>query len=156
MKITLIAIGKSLPSWVNTGIEEFSKRISAFCNFNLIEIPMVKRSKKSEIAKLIVEEGKKLLAAVPKNNYLIALDEHGDCWNSVQLSKQIENWQLQSPNLSLLIGGPDGLAAECLQQANSTWSLSPLTFPHTLARVITVEQLFRGLSILHHHPYHRI
>ena len=155
MKITLIAIGKNLPTWVNKPVHEFAKRLSAFCHFELIEIPMKKRSKKTNIQPLVDEEGDKLLAAMPKNNMLITLDENGQQWSSIALSQQIQAWQMHHANITLFIGGPDGLASKCLQHAETSWSLSRLTYPHTLARIIAIEQLYRGLTILHHHPYHR-
>ncbi len=155
MNITLIAIGKNLPAWVNQPVNEFAKRLSAFCHFKLIEIPMQKRNKKTNIQPLIEEEGDKLLAATPKNSVLITLDETGNQWSSIELSQQIQTWQMHHSNITLLIGGPDGLANKCLQQAETSWSLSRLTYPHTLARIIAVEQLYRALTIAHHHPYHR-
>ncbi len=154
MHINLIAIGKNLPDWVNTGFKEYAKRLKGGITLSLTELPLIKRSKNSNIDKIKQQEGEKLLAAAA-NSYIIALDEHGKTWNTIELSKQLQHWRENYSNISLLIGGPDGLSSECLTKANTKWSLSQLTLPHGLVRVIVAEQIYRANSILAGHPYHR-
>ncbi len=155
MKLHLITIGKKMPSWINEGFHEYAKRLSHDCTLNLIELDMPKRTKNSSIDKLIAEEGKQMLAAIPHNTYVIALDEHGKCWNTQELAQQLTHWKMLGKDIALLIGGPDGLAKDCFARADQQWSLSPLTLPHPLVRVILAEQLYRAASILVGHPYHR-
>jgi len=155
LKINLLTIGQHLPDWINTGFNEYAKRLPPECALHLIELPAVKRGKNYPVAQAIEEEGDRLLAAVPKNTHLIALDERGTLWNTVTLSEQLAKWQQQGQSVGLLIGGADGLADRCKKAAKQTWSLSPLTLPHGLVRVMVAEQLYRAWSILQNHPYHR-
>jgi len=101
------------------------------------------------------EEGRKILQKIPAGDHVIALDVQGRPWSTTRLSEELANWKLVGKNIHFVIGGPDGLSAECLARANQRWSLSDLTFPHPLVRVILLEQLYRAASILANHPYHR-
>ena len=96
-----------------------------------------------------------MLAAIPRGDRVIALDLSGASWTTEKLSNQLEGWMHSGSGVSLLVGGPDGLATECLSRADQRWSLSALTFPHPLVRVILAEQLYRSWSVMTHHPYHR-
>lgn len=100
-------------------------------------------------------EGQKILAAIPTNNLIIALDEHGKEWKTLDLAKKLTLWHHEQQDISLLIGGPDGLAKSLLKMASITWSLSQLTLPHQIVRVIVAEQMYRAWSIISNHPYHR-
>jgi 23S rRNA (pseudouridine1915-N3)-methyltransferase len=122
---------------------------------NLIEIPAIRRTKSSTIEQVIKTEGRALLAAVPKNDLMIVLDEHGKEWSTLELTKKINIWQQEQQNISFLIGGPDGLAQDCLHHAHTVWSLSKLTLPHQLVRIFIAEQTYRAWSIINKHPYHR-
>lgn len=144
-----------MPLWVTTGYQEYAKRLPKNFQLNLIEIPLIKRTKSSDIDRIILQESEKLLTTVPKDNLIIALDERGKPWKTLDLAKQLRIWHDQQQDLSLLIGGPDGIADKCLNQATFTWSLSSLTFPHPLVRVIIAEQIYRAWTILEQHPYHR-
>lgn len=156
MQINLIAVGKRMPEWVNSGFNEYTKRFPSDFRLHLFEVAMKKRgSGDSEICRTLRQEGEQMLAAIPKNNYVIALDVKGKLWDTHELAQHFETWREQSQDISLLIGGPEGLAPECLQRADSKWSLSKLTFPHPLVRIIVAEQLYRVWSILIRHPYHR-
>ncbi len=155
MLIRLLAIGTKMPSWVEEGYKDYAKRFPSSCQLELVEIPAAKRTKNSVIERLIEEEGDKLLAAIKPGNQVIALDVKGQMWNTEQLAAQIKNWQSGRRNVDLLIGGPDGMSNRCLQKAEMKWSLSPLTLPHPLVRIILAEQLYRANSILQNHPYHR-
>jgi 23S rRNA (pseudouridine1915-N3)-methyltransferase len=155
MRIRLIAVGEKMPQWVTTGYEEYAKRLQHGCTLSLHEISAGKRGKGADIKRLTDKEGEQMLALVPSNSHCIALDVKGKAWSTEQLTDQMKNWQQRGGDVSLLIGGPEGLAQSCYQRANQLWSLSPLTFPHPLVRVIVVEQIYRAWSLLHNHPYHR-
>ena len=155
MKITLIAIGKHMPSWVVEGYEEYAKRLPAEMSLKLIEINAGKRTKGCDIAKLIHKEGEQMLAAIPIGNRVVALEVTGKMWDTPKLSLQLQKWREESRDIALLIGGPEGLAPACLEKAELRWSLSPLTLPHPLVRIIVAEQLYRAWSIICGHPYHR-
>lgn len=156
MRLNIISVGHKMPSWVDVAFLEYKKRFSSQFPVTLIEIPTKPRNPSSSIDKIVTEEGEKLLAAIPKQTLTIALDEHGNLWNTQELAKKIDNWQQKIPGLNFLIGGPDGLSKACLASADACWSLSPLTLPHPLVRVVLIEQLYRAISILNNHPYHRI
>lgn len=155
MLIRMLAIGTKMPSWVDAGFNEYAKRIGSGTTLELCEIPAEKRLKNSDIQRLTDKEGEKLLAAIKPGNRVIALDVKGHAWSTEQLASQLKSWQADGRNIDLLIGGPDGLAKSCLAKADLKWSLSPLTLPHPLVRIVLAEQIYRALSILQNHPYHR-
>lgn len=155
MKVNLIAIGKKMPNWVEDGYLEYANRLPKEFKLTLIELPAKKRTGSSNLTKLLEQEGELILKAVPKNNLIIALDRCGSSLSTHQLSQQFNELYQQSQDVSLLIGGPEGLSPECLQAANKTWSLSALTLPHPLVRVLIAEQIYRVWSIMSQHPYHR-
>lgn len=155
MIINLIAVGSRCSQWAETGFQDYQKRLPAECKLNLITIPLSKRGKNSEISKHIAEEEKKILAAIPKRSRIIALDVQGQMWNTQQLAQSLQRWQLERQDVSLLIGGPDGLGDACKKIAERIWSLSSLTLPHALVRIVVAEQLYRAWSLLSNHPYHR-
>ncbi len=155
MQINLIAIGNKMPAWINEGFLEYSKRLPRDYQLNLIELPAQPRTKNSNIDKIILEEGKVLLEKVRKGNKIIALEITCKQWTTKQLSIQLKKFHDDSDDISLLIGGPEGLSQECLSAADIKWSLSHLTFPHPLVRVILAEQIYRAYSIISNHPYHR-
>lgn len=155
MRIFLIAVGTRMPTWVNRGFEEYAGRLPRECHLALIPISPSKRSKNVELGRLLQEEGKRVLAAVPANTRVIALDQAGRPWNTLQLAQQLDDWLQDGRDMALLVGGPEGLDRACKVRAEALWSLSPLTFPHPLVRIIVAEQLYRAWSLLHNHPYHR-
>lgn len=155
MKITIFAIGKHMPHWVNEAYQEYSKRLPPDFALDLIEINTTARTKNADIKKIQEKEATDLLAAIPPRHYIIALDQNGQSWNTLQLSAQLQHWREEHPHIALLIGGPEGFSPTILNRAHLKWSLSPLTLPHPLVRVIAAEQLFRAWSILAGHPYHR-
>lgn len=128
-----------MPSWVNEGTQTYAKYLSRYAQFHLIELPI----------------NGNILKVVPKQSYLIALDPTGTKHSSESLSQSLANLQQIHPHLCFVIGGPDGLEPEVIQQAHTKWSLSPLTFPHPLCRLVLLEALYRALSMLQGHPYHR-
>ncbi|HJN96832.1 MAG: 23S rRNA (pseudouridine(1915)-N(3))-methyltransferase RlmH [Gammaproteobacteria bacterium] len=155
MKVSIISVGTRMPAWVQEGVEEYQKRLSRDLGLNIIQVPLSKRSKSQSIDQSIKNEGAGLLNKVPPNNYLVAMDIRGTLITTEQLAGRLDSFRTQGQNLSLLIGGPDGLARACLEQADESWSLSGLTLPHPLVRVLVTEQLYRAVSILKGHPYHR-
>lgn len=152
MLIRLIAIGNKMPPWIIAGFRDYAKRLPFF---QLLEIPAEKRTKTVGIEQLIKREGEKILSVIPPGNRVIALEVKGSAWSTEQLSLKLKTWQIDGRNIDLLIGGPDGLASACLQRAEEKWSLSALTLPHPIARIVVVEQMYRAYSILQNHPYHR-
>ena len=144
-----------MPDWVNQGYAEYAKRLPRECALVLKEIPLVARSKNADTAQIKQKEGERLLAAIPKQALVIALDERGENWSTTQLAQHLKDWLQQGRDVALLVGGPDGLSADCLQQASARWSLSPLTLPHPLVRILLAEQLYRAWTLLQGHPYHR-
>lgn len=155
MQIHLLAVGTRMPDWVTQGYEEFAKRLPPECRLRLVEIPAGKRGKGADLNRLIKEEGERMLAAIPKGARVIALDVQGDAWATAQLAQRLDEWRHDGRDIALLVGGPDGLAPPCLERAAERWSLSKLTFPHPLVRIVIAEQLYRAWSILQNHPYHR-
>lgn len=155
MKITLIAIGTKMPNWVTEGYTEYAKRLPAECSMRLIEIPAGKRGKGADLQRLILQEGERMYAAIPAGDYIVALTERGKLWHTPAFAAKLQTWQERGQGLSLLIGGPEGLSTFCLGKAQVEWSLSPLTWPHPLVRIMVAEQIYRAWSILSHHPYHR-
>lgn len=144
-----------MPDWVKNGYHEYSKRFPADFQLNLIEISNIKRTKNSDLNRIKEIEAEEMLAKIPKNSLVVALDEHGTEWNTQKLAKELQRWRENWQNISLLIGGPEGLAKVCLEKAEIKWSLSTLTFPHPLVRIIVAEQIYRAWSILSKHPYHK-
>lgn len=155
MLIRIIAIGQKMPSWVDTAYKEYEKRLVSDIRLQLIEIPAGKRSKNSNTQKLILQEGKLSLAATGKNDCIIAMDVKGKRHTTESMAQEITKLQSLGHNLSLLIGGPEGLSPDCLQAAHHQWSLSDLTLPHPMVRVILAEQIYRCWSLIQGHPYHK-
>jgi len=155
MKLNLLAVGNKMPTWVTDGYQEYAKRLPRECKLVLHEISPAKRGKSGSSSQWMREEGDRILATIPDNHHVIALDVNGKTWSTEQLAKQLENWQADGRDVSLLVGGPDGLTDECLQRANQRWSLSALTLPHPLVRIVMAEQLYRAWTVLQNHPYHR-
>ncbi len=144
-----------MPAWVADGFAEYRKRLSRDLPLELVELPLGARGKGRDASRAMADEGAAMLAALPKDAQVVALDGRGNAWTSEQLAAQLAQWRMGGRDLALLIGGPDGHAAEVLARAQQRWSLGPLTLPHMLARLIVVEQLYRAVTILDGHPYHR-
>lgn len=155
MKARLISVGERMPAWVADGVAEYRKRLSRDLPLELVEIELRNRGKGRDPARAIADEGAAVLAALPKDAHVVALDGRGKPWTSEQLAQQLDAWRMHGRDLALLIGGPDGHAADVLARANQAWSLGPLTLPHMLVRLVVVEQLYRAVSISAGHPYHR-
>lgn len=155
MRIHLIAVGDRMPAWVQAGYAEYAKRLPPECSLRLVEIAPGKRTKGADVARLMAEEGDRILAAIPKGALVVALEVKGQPWSTEDLSRRLGEWMQGGRDVALLVGGPDGLDARCRARADLLWSLSPLTLPHPLVRVVLAEQIYRAHSLLRGHPYHR-
>jgi len=154
MRIHLLSVGRRMPAWVEAGFNDYARRLPPECALRLIEIDPGRRGKGSA-AQAVAIEGQRLLKSVPKGAGIIALERRGAAWSTEELADQLRRWLGSGRDWALLIGGADGLAQDCLDRAEQQWSLSPLTLPHQLVRVILAEQLYRAWSLLQSHPYHR-
>jgi 23S rRNA (pseudouridine1915-N3)-methyltransferase len=155
MQIHLISVGKRMPDWVKQGYEEYAKRLPRECALVLQEITPGKRLKNTDIARLVRDEGERMITAVPPGAHVVALDIPGKPWTTAELSGAMCRWLKNGQKVALLVGGPEGLAESARNLAQETWSLSRLTFPHPLVRIIVAEQIYRAWSMLSNHPYHR-
>ena len=155
MRVSLIAVGGKMPDWVNQGVEEYGKRMPRELKLEWREIPLARRGKDANAQQLCAREGEQIIKAIPSGDRVIALDVRGKRISTGQLAKQLDAWKMSGLNYSMLIGGPDGLSAQCLERADLRWSLSDLTLPHPLVRILLAEQLYRAWTITVNHPYHR-
>jgi 23S rRNA (pseudouridine1915-N3)-methyltransferase len=155
MKCRLIAAGTRLPEWVNDGFREYQKRLRSPVILELHEIAVAPRRAGEGPQRAIDREGADMLAAVRPGDYVVALEICAPAMSTEQLSEWLAVRLRDGRPLVLLIGGPDGLSPQCRARADQSWSLSPLTLPHGLARVVVAEQIYRALSLLAGHPYHR-
>jgi 23S rRNA (pseudouridine1915-N3)-methyltransferase len=155
MKCRLIAAGTRLPEWVNSGFLEYQKRLRTPLVLELHEIPVATRRAGENPQRAIAREGADMLAALGKDDYVVALEITGKAMSTEQLSAWLADRLRDGRSLALLIGGPDGLSPQCRQRADQAWSLSPLTLPHALVRVVVAEQIYRAMSLMAGHPYHR-
>lgn len=155
LKISLIACGTKMPSWVEEGMAHYKQRLMEYVDFKLIEIPLEKRVKSQSAITCMQKEAVKMQQAIPSGSYLIALDSRGISLSSEKLAEKLSYLPHSFSHLCLLVGGPDGIDASLLKLAKEKWSLSSLTLPHPLVRVVLIETLYRSFSILNNHPYHR-
>ena len=145
MRVRILAVGTRMPEWVTAAYEDYTRRMRKDMRVDLEEIP---------VGRVKADEEKRLLERIG-NDYLVALDERGKSLTTLQLAKWLGERQQDGRNLTFVIGGPDGLGPNILLKAALRWSLSALTFPHAMVRVILAEQLYRAHSVLQNHPYHR-
>lgn len=155
MKLKILAVGSKMPKWVTEGFEEYRKRMPPELVLELIEIPLGKRGKNADVERAIRQEGQAVMELIKKDDRVVALEVNGREWSTEGLAGMLAGWQMEGRDLCFLIGGPDGNAPECQARADAQWSLSKLTLPHPLVRVLLAEQLYRAWSINANHPYHR-
>jgi len=155
MRLRVIAVGTRMSEWVQAATTDYARRLRGAEGLEFIEIPPGKRSGAGDVARAIAAESAAILARVEPRSYLVALDEHGRQFDSLQLSEWLAARRQSGEPLSFVIGGADGLGPEVLARAQLRWSLSALTFPHGLVRVLLAEQLYRASTLLAGHPYHR-
>ena len=155
MELIIAAVGTRMPDWVDTAFAEYQKRMPREARMRLLEIKPEKRDGGKTAQQIMHAEAARIAAALPKDCYRVVLDERGKQWTSVALADNLQHWLAAGRDTAFIIGGADGLAAEIKVRADLMWSLSPLTLPHALVRVLLAEQLYRAASILQNHPYHR-
>ncbi len=155
MRVHLLAIGQKMPRWVRDGYLEYANRLRGELRLELREIAPRKRARNADVSRATELEGERLIAAIPGRARAIALDVGGAHWSTRQLADQVETWLAGGSDIALLVGGPDGLSRACLERAEARWSLSAMTYPHPLVRIVVAEQLYRAISLLRNHPYHR-
>ena len=155
MKLHLFAVGKKMPSWCQQAFQDYASRFPKDWPVQLTEITTPRRSRNMSVMQAKTKEAEGLLSSIEPSTWVVALEVKGQAWSTEKLASNLAKWQLQTRQVAFLIGGPDGLAKSCLERANVCWSLSALTFPHPLARIIVIEQLYRAWSLMHNHPYHR-
>jgi 23S rRNA (pseudouridine1915-N3)-methyltransferase len=155
MRAHVLTVAERAPVWVRQGFEEYARRLEHKLPLVLNELPLGPRGKSADPKRAIADEGVRMHAALPKQARVIALDGRGEQWSSEALAKHLVAWLQDGRDLAFLIGGPDGLAPQCLLVAHQKWSLGPLTLPHALVRIVLAEQIYRAVSMLGNHPYHR-
>ena len=156
MHIRLLAVGDRQPPWVDEAFSTYSERLPREWQFRLDLIPTVRRNKNDKSRQAMEAEGELILAKLGQSEQVVLLDERGRQLTSKALAGKLSDWQIDGRDLCFVIGGPDGVADSCKQRADFTWSLSQLTLPHGLARVLFAEQLYRAHSLQTGHPYHRV
>ena len=155
MVLRLICVGGRMPQWVQQGTKEYSRRIRHELGFHVVEVPMARRGKSISSAVCLDKEASGILHRINAGDYVVALHVLGEVITTEELARRLQQLRAAGQPVCLVIGGPDGLSDRVRQRANASWSLSSLTLPHTLARIVMVEQLYRAHSILQGHPYHR-
>ena len=155
MRIRLISVASRMPRWVEQGYSEYAKRLPAELPLELVEIALATRGKNADVARLMRREGEQMLAAVQPGDRVVTLEVEGRPWSTEALAEQLESWRLEARTVNLMVGGPEGLPAEVQARSDQRWSLSPLTLPHPLVRILLAEQLYRAWTILNRHPYHK-
>jgi 23S rRNA (pseudouridine1915-N3)-methyltransferase len=155
MKIVVIAVGNRMPGWVNDGFEEYAKRMPSEAALELIEVKPEKRSKGEPADSVLAVEAKRIALQLRKFKPVVVLDEHGESWDTKRVASFLSDTMANGANPAFVIGSADGLDGSIKSRAEYCVALSKMTLPHGLVRVILAEQLYRGMSILQHHPYHR-
>lgn len=155
MKVRLIAIGERMPGWVEAGVGEYSKRLADDVRFEVVEVAAGKRLKNSDLVRIRDAEGERMLAALRPDDRVIALDVRGKSLATETLAEELRRTLPEGRDIALLVGGPEGLADCALARAKERWSLSALTLPHPLVRIVVAEQVYRAWTLLRGHPYHR-
>lgn len=154
-QLIVIAASNRQPDWVGAGFDEYAKRLRGGWRLELTTVPLSRRGPTVAAARVVADEGRRMLAAAPRGAHLVALSERGEAWSTEALASRLERWAGLGAPVGLLIGGPDGLSEECLTRADEHWCLSPLTLPHGLVRIIVAEAVYRAWSVNQGHPYHR-
>lgn len=154
MRLRLVAVGQRMPVWITTGFEDYAARMPRELKLELVELPLAQRGKNADLERAKNSEGEKLIER-SDNTHRVVLDERGTAWTSTDLAARLKQWMQNGRDVSFLVGGPDGHSAAVTQVADERWSLSRLTLPHALVRVLIAEQLYRAWSLTANHPYHR-
>ncbi|HVW50921.1 MULTISPECIES: 23S rRNA (pseudouridine(1915)-N(3))-methyltransferase RlmH [unclassified Trinickia] len=156
MKLHILAVGHKMPDWIATGFEEYAKRMPPELRIELREIKPEPRTSGRSAQSVMAAERQRIEAALPKTVRLVALDEHGRDWTTMQLAQALPDWQRDGRDVAFVIGGADGLDPAIKTRAELLLRVSSLTLPHGMVRVLLAEQLYRAWSITQNHPYHRV
>jgi 23S rRNA (pseudouridine1915-N3)-methyltransferase len=155
LRLSLITASNRQPDWVEQGADDYAKRLRGRCTLEVKTVPLARRTSSTPVERAIADEGERMLALVPAGAHVVALLETGKAWSTKELAQKLEGWMQRGAPVAFLVGGPDGLGADCVTRANERWSLSNLTLPHGLVRIVAAEALYRAWSLLENHPYHR-
>lgn len=155
MRIRLLGIGTKMPSWVDEGVAEYQKRMPRECTLEVVELPLGNKGRERDPPTAMRKEAESLRGALRPQDHIVALEVRGKPWTTEQLGEQLGTWMQSGRDVALLVGGPDGLEPELSRGASQRWSLSPLTLPHPIVRIVLAEQIYRAHSLLRGHPYHR-
>ncbi len=155
LRLSLITASNRQPPWVDDGAAEYAERLRGRCTLEIKVLPLARRTATTPVERAVRDEGERLLAAVPTGAHVVELTENGKPWSTKNLAGKLEDWMQRGAPVCFLVGGPDGLSPACTARANECWSLSSLTLPHGLVRIIVAEALYRAWSLLENHPYHR-
>lgn len=155
MRVRLLAVGTRMPGWVTQGVEEYRKRLPRDFTLEVEEIAPGQRGKNADVTRAVTLEAERLRARLRGDEWVVALEVGGKPWSTEQLAREAEAWRLEGRDVVLLVGGPDGLEPALSAAADQRWSLSPLTLPHPLVRILLAEQLYRAWTLMVGHPYHR-
>jgi 23S rRNA (pseudouridine1915-N3)-methyltransferase len=156
MRLRVIAIGTRMPDWVDTAFSDYWRRMRGTWKLELIELATASRGHAGAAALVAMSaEAQRILALLAPRDFVVALDEHGTERSTLEVSQWLEQRRASGQDLAFIIGGPDGLSEEVLARGHFRWSLSRLTLPHGLARVVLAEQIYRATTLLAGHPYHR-
>jgi 23S rRNA (pseudouridine1915-N3)-methyltransferase len=155
VRLILITASNRQPRWVVDGYDDYARRLDRRWSLELIEVVLARRTAASDPRRAAADEAQRMLRHVPDDAHVVALDGGGAPWSTATLAAKLEHWSLVGAPICLLVGGPDGLGEPCRQRAQEQWSLSALTLPHGLARIVVAEALYRATSVLRGHPYHR-
>ena len=155
MKLHILAVGNKMPEWICSGFGEYEKRMPREARIELREIKPEKRDAGKSVARIQQMEASRIAAAMPQNSVMVVLDEKGEQLTTVDLARLIEHWMKDGKDVAFVIGGADGISPDLRGKADRVLSLSRMTLPHALVRVMLAEQLYRAVSVINNHPYHR-
>ena len=155
LRLSLLTASNRQPEWVDAGADDYAKRLRGRCSLEIKTVPLARRTATTPVDRAILDEGERLLALLPNAARVVALCEGGKPWSTKDLAAKLEGWMRLGVPVAFLVGGPDGLSQACIDRANERWSLSNLTLPHGLVKVVVAEALYRAWSLLENHPYHR-
>ncbi len=155
MRIAIVCASGKQPAWVEAGFDHYARRLRDGYSLSLTEVPLARRGASVSRDRAVADEGRRILTAAAGADHLVALDERGAAWTTRDLAGRLDRWSADGSALALMVGGPDGLSADCRQAARESWSLSALTLPHGLVRVLIAEAVYRAWSLNRGHPYHR-
>jgi 23S rRNA (pseudouridine1915-N3)-methyltransferase len=154
VKICIVALGHRMPAWVAAGFDDYARRLPREFELDLVELKPEPRDRGRSVEQILATEAKRI-AAASKSAHVVALDERGERWTTARLAQALRDWRDRGLDIAFVIGSADGLAEAVKRDANVIMSLSALTLPHGLVRVLLAEQLYRATSLLRGHPYHR-